>query len=568
MKKLLIAIIIISSLFSQSLTKGWYNDDFEVPDKLTTDDLEVLGGVPGVGKVLTDNGAGTGIAVWTTHSGANTALSNLASVAINTGLLLGASDGGALGSATKMWSDLFLASGGVINFNAGDLTLTHSANLLTLGGGDLQLGANNLGLTGSFGLTGSRILKGWFTDLECTNSITIGGTALSALYQPLDGALTNLSGLVYVSPSFIKMTANDTYAVRTLAEALSDLSGIASGAFSFNDQNVTNVGQIDVDIIDSDGASIQIGTGTNKITLTDNTSIDFTLGVDAGDDFTIDGTGFVYKGDNNRVGIGIASPSSPFEVFGTTVPQARISYDGDRYIALSNSGMAGNALTTQNNGLVISMLGGNTALTNGGDIIFKTGESALTEKMRIEQGGNVGIGTDSPASILEVNGGVNIGGTGAIGDNNLSVEGNLTVIGTTINMVTSGTVLTVGVGVDNGEVSAGIFTDRTPFYDGDALSKIKLIKGKNGQIDHESLPIFVQSHRVKDIFEKQPKKDEFNEFVLDSLGNQILEDVKVGEEKYIERNIGNQISVNVKALQQLIAINEDLTKRIEILEKP
>jgi hypothetical protein len=70
-------------------------------------------------------------------SGADTALSNLSAVAINTSLLLGVSDGGALGSTTKMWSDLFLASGAVINFNNGDVTLTHTVDTLTLGGGDL-----------------------------------------------------------------------------------------------------------------------------------------------------------------------------------------------------------------------------------------------------------------------------------------------------------------------------------------------------------------------------------------------------------------------------------------------
>lgn len=72
-------------------------------------------------------------------SGATTALDNLASVAINTALLLGTSDGAALGSTSKMWSDLFLASGAVINFNNGDVTLTHSANLLTLAGGDFNM---------------------------------------------------------------------------------------------------------------------------------------------------------------------------------------------------------------------------------------------------------------------------------------------------------------------------------------------------------------------------------------------------------------------------------------------
>ena len=47
------------------------------------------------------------------------------------------SDGAALGTSSLMWSDLFLASAGVINFDNGDMTLTHSANNLTVAGGTL-----------------------------------------------------------------------------------------------------------------------------------------------------------------------------------------------------------------------------------------------------------------------------------------------------------------------------------------------------------------------------------------------------------------------------------------------
>jgi hypothetical protein len=53
--------------------------------------------------------------------------------------VLAVSDGGALGSATKMWSDLFLASGGVINWNNGNVTITHAAGTLTIAGGDIVI---------------------------------------------------------------------------------------------------------------------------------------------------------------------------------------------------------------------------------------------------------------------------------------------------------------------------------------------------------------------------------------------------------------------------------------------
>ena len=46
-------------------------------------------------------------------------------------LLASSNDSGAIGASGTAFSDLFLASGGIINWNAGNATLTHSASLLT-----------------------------------------------------------------------------------------------------------------------------------------------------------------------------------------------------------------------------------------------------------------------------------------------------------------------------------------------------------------------------------------------------------------------------------------------------
>src|SRR5574343_292295 len=56
-------------------------------------------------------------------------------------------DGAALGTTALMWSDLFLASGAVINFNNGDCLLTHSSDLLSFTGGDVSFDGNSVILT-------------------------------------------------------------------------------------------------------------------------------------------------------------------------------------------------------------------------------------------------------------------------------------------------------------------------------------------------------------------------------------------------------------------------------------
>lgn len=69
-------------------------------------------------------------------------------VLIGAALYPAISDGLALGTSSLGFSDLFLASGGVINFNNGDVSLTHSADLLTLSGGNFDTGGNKILTTG------------------------------------------------------------------------------------------------------------------------------------------------------------------------------------------------------------------------------------------------------------------------------------------------------------------------------------------------------------------------------------------------------------------------------------
>jgi hypothetical protein len=111
--------------------------------------------------------------------------------------------------------------------------------------------------------------------------------------------------------------------------------------------------------------------------------------------------------------------------------------------------------------------------SNGqGHLIFLTrnavADTALTERLRIDRGGNVGVATPSPTNgVFEVTGQVYC----------------------------------------SADCSALTFTDRTPSYEGDALVELRKIKGKNGKIDHGSLPEFAKSKGVKKEFIDESNPD-------------------------------------------------------------
>lgn len=90
------------------------------------------------GKDFTDEQIATLLAL-ATSGAATAALDNLSAVAINTALLPGTDNSIALGSSSKQWSDLFLGSGALLNFNNGNVVVTHSSGVLTVSTGDLRI---------------------------------------------------------------------------------------------------------------------------------------------------------------------------------------------------------------------------------------------------------------------------------------------------------------------------------------------------------------------------------------------------------------------------------------------
>jgi len=120
-------------------------------------------------------------------------------------------DGAALGSTGNKWSDLWLASGGVINWNSGNYTITHSAGALAFSGAATI--ATTLGVTGLTTLTGG--LKGGVQTLSGAGAInlttlvtklsTTGANALT-LADGAEGQIKFITCIAYVGDGTLTPT--------------------------------------------------------------------------------------------------------------------------------------------------------------------------------------------------------------------------------------------------------------------------------------------------------------------------------------------------------------------------
>ncbi len=134
------------------------------------------------------------------------------------------SDVAALGTTALMFSDLFLASGGVINFNAGDVTITHSANTLTVAGGTLTTEAiaasGNLTFANNKGVIGTSVAASTqgILRVDTNDDTKIGSFAGNNIIIETDSSVYILGGQFVIASAnaatnyFIVNTSGDTLA--------------------------------------------------------------------------------------------------------------------------------------------------------------------------------------------------------------------------------------------------------------------------------------------------------------------------------------------------------------------
>ena len=195
-------------------------------------------------------------------------------------------DGGSLGSAGLNWSDLFLDSGAVINFDNGNVTLTHEDGKLVTTG-DVSGSSATTGSFGRLELAGDAVIQGnlTFGDAD-TDNIAFAGEISSSLIPTTDDFFDIGSATKAWQDLFLEgdITLTDAGAIKASAGNLTVDSEAG---------NLVLDGHTGVDIDATDSGKVTIdGAGGIDIGVAANVAIDMnasTLDIDATGAVTIDG---------------------------------------------------------------------------------------------------------------------------------------------------------------------------------------------------------------------------------------------------------------------------------------
>lgn len=137
-----------------------------------------------------------------TFTGASTASAwVLTSPTITTKISPTSNDGAPLGDTTHNFSDLFLATGAVINYNAGNVVITHSSGILTMGTGDLRVTTAGTNTASVVTVGGTQTLT--------NKTLTAPTLTTPALGTPASGVMTNVTGLTEAGQTLSDVTTNN-----------------------------------------------------------------------------------------------------------------------------------------------------------------------------------------------------------------------------------------------------------------------------------------------------------------------------------------------------------------------
>jgi hypothetical protein len=262
------------------------------------------------------------------------------------------------------------------------VTLVNRAKVATstTGTGAVSLGAAEDGYQtfADAGLTGNEDVRYTIEDGDDweigTGGINGAVTTMSrTLIESSTGSKLNLSGsaVVYLTAAGQDIVQPSDLATVATTGAYSDLSGLPTLGTAAATAS-------------TDYATAAQGTTADSAVQPNDSP---TFGTITADGLTVDTDTLHVDATNNRVGINELSPVSPFHVNGGAVNNVAIfeSTDGTANIKIADS--------DQTQGVFVG--------AKGNDFYVQTGGS---EKFRIASDGDVGIGTQSPATKLDVDG--------------------------------------------------------------------------------------------------------------------------------------------------------------------
>ncbi len=143
----------------------------------------------------------------------------------------------ALGTASKSWSDLFMASGAVINIANSDWVATHSTGILTVGTGDLRVTTAGTNSASVVTVGGTQTL---------TNKTLTSPTFTSpVLGTPSSGTLTNCTGLPVSGITASTSTALGVGSVELGHASDTTIARAAPGQISVEGVNVVTTSSTD-----------------------------------------------------------------------------------------------------------------------------------------------------------------------------------------------------------------------------------------------------------------------------------------------------------------------------------